>query len=542
MFNLREWYSLGDLGLNECNTLYLGFESDSSKNYSYGARVDDLYIYFGDTPGTNECGIIADPDGGELPLTVAFRATTEISNPEFYWRFGDGETSDEIDPAHIYWSTGEYSAKLRVKDADDANSRCYSTATISVAQGSCTYSISPSLADVPADEGTGSIYMTAPFGCAWTATRSHSWIHITDGLSGTGNGRVNYSVDTNSETSPRSGNIQLAGMTFTITQEGADPCNYEISPTSELHDADGGVGTVTVSANSECSWTASSNDLWVTITNGSSGTGDGVVSYRVSGNSNVGSRAGTMTIAGKTFRVDQSAPGGPPPSYEYNYYSVIAHNTGEFDSHWVSSLSLCNRSSSVANAFLTFHFGDGRNSKETVSIPAGGIVEWLDTVSDLFGVLGQNSGVVEISVPVPLHVAVRTYNDSELGTVGQSLLGVTSEQSMTGGESGTISPVKRTPDFRTNIGFINTGILSCSVETIFIDGDGSRIGNPVTVTLKPGEWKQKNDILGKAGIEYAPLAYAVLSVNKVGATVWAYASVIDNATGDPTGLPLIVEH
>ena len=57
-----------------------------------------------------------------------------------------------------------------------------------------------------------------------------------------------------------------------------------------------------------------------------------------------------------------------------------------------------------------------------------------------------------------------------------------------------------------------------------------------------GEWKQVNDILGKAGIEYASLAYAVMTVNKVGATVWAYATVIDNATGDPTGLSLIVEH
>ena len=64
----------------------------------------------------------------------------------------------------------------------------------------------------------------------------------------------------------------------------------------------------------------------------------------------------------------------------------------------------------------------------------------------------------------------------------------------------------------------------------------------VTVNLLPGEWMQRNDILGKAGIDYAPLAYAVMEVNKTGATVWAYATVIDNATGDPTGLPLMMGH
>ena len=53
---------------------------------------------------------------------------------------------------------------------------------------------------------------------------------------------------------------------------------------------------------------------------------------------------------------------------------------------------------------------------------------------------------------------------------------------------------------------------------------------------------QRNDILGKAGIDYAPLAYAVMEVNKTGATVWAYATVIDNATGDQTGLPLMMGH
>ena len=205
---------------------------------------------------------------------------------------------------------------------------------------------------------------------------------------------------------------------------------------------------------------------------------------------------------------------------------------------WVSSMSLCNLSSSRADAVLTYQYGNGQSVEEPVSVPAKGIVEWQDTASDLFGVTRNSSGIVDIVVDAPLQVAVRTFNSSDIGTFGQSLPGVTVEQSMTQGETGTISPVKRTPEFRTNIGFINTGTVGCSVETIFMDGNGSQIGHALTVSLQPGQWKQKNDMLGSAGIDFAPIAYAVITVDQAGAKVWAYATVIDNATGDPTGLPL----
>jgi hypothetical protein len=205
-------------------------------------------------------------------------------------------------------------------------------------------------------------------------------------------------------------------------------------------------------------------------------------------------------------------------------------------------MSLCNLSSVRADAYLTYQYGNGHSVQELVSVPANGIVEWLDTASDLFGVTGDSSGVVEIQVDAPLQVAVRTFNSSDIGTFGQSLPGVTIEQSMTQGETGTISPVKKTPEFRTNIGFINTGQIACTVDTVFFDGNGSQIGNPVPVGLPPGEWKQINNILGKAGIDYAPIASAVITVRTADSKVWAYATVIDNATGDPTGLPLTEVH
>jgi hypothetical protein len=47
-----------------------------------------------------------------------------------------------------------------------------------------------------------------------------------------------------------------------------------------------------------------SNDAWITVDSGSSGTGDGVVTFSVGANAGA-PRTGTMTIAGQTFTVAQ---------------------------------------------------------------------------------------------------------------------------------------------------------------------------------------------------------------------------------------------
>ena len=45
---------------------------------------------------------------------------------------------------------------------------------------------------------------------------------------------------------------------------------------------------------------------WITVTSGSSGTGNGTVSYTVAANTSTTSRTGTLTIAGLTATVTQA--------------------------------------------------------------------------------------------------------------------------------------------------------------------------------------------------------------------------------------------
>ena len=83
-------------------------------------------------------------------------------------------------------------------------------------------------------------------------------------------------------------------------------CTYSISPTRATYPASGGGGTIDVTAEAGCTWIASSNSPWITVT-GASGTGTGTVTYTVA--QYVGKpkkRNGSMTVAGQTVTIQQS--------------------------------------------------------------------------------------------------------------------------------------------------------------------------------------------------------------------------------------------
>ena len=86
----------------------------------------------------------------------------------------------------------------------------------------CSYSIAPTSASFNSSGGSGSVQVTAVGGCTWTATSNAStWVSISSGNTGTGNGTVNYTVAANASASSRTGTMTAAGQTFTVNQAGA---------------------------------------------------------------------------------------------------------------------------------------------------------------------------------------------------------------------------------------------------------------------------------------------------------------------------------
>lgn len=82
-------------------------------------------------------------------------------------------------------------------------------------------------------------------------------------------------------------------------------CRYSLLPQANAYSPQGATGTVTVKTSLFCPWTAKANEGWITITSGSSGTGNGTVSYSVSANNTGAGRIGSLTIGGQGFYVMQ---------------------------------------------------------------------------------------------------------------------------------------------------------------------------------------------------------------------------------------------
>ena len=117
-------------------------------------------------------------------------------------------------------------------------------------------------------------------------------------------------------------------------------CSYSLSATAATIGQAGGTGTVGVTAfPSTCAWTGVSNAGFIAVTGGSSGTGNGTVTYSASANSS-GTRAGTLTIAGQTFTLTQ----GPIMTLDHTTLGFGAISTG-------SALSFITASQTVRVSF-----------------------------------------------------------------------------------------------------------------------------------------------------------------------------------------------
>jgi uncharacterized repeat protein (TIGR01451 family) len=170
------------------------------------------------------------------------------------------------------------------------------------------YSISSNgaLFEYPGAEGT--ISLTAQGGCSWTAVSSDDWLFITSATSGTGSDLISFGVRDNFTGSARTGTITIAGLTFTVIQNGDAACSYTISPVSKGFSASGGTGSINLTTSSLCGWRAVSNQSWVTITSSNMGIDSGVLDYSVAPNPGPAGRKATIAIGGQSFTVKQTFP------------------------------------------------------------------------------------------------------------------------------------------------------------------------------------------------------------------------------------------
>jgi len=243
--------------------------------------------------------LVLDRSVGSIPAGANLASGIALSS-------GGTAAIDLANPIDL--SSGSVTATLQIKD--NAGHLTRIIRTYGKRSTAACGAISPADLSFGANGGIGKVDVAAPAACNWTASSGASWIMITSGLNGTGNGSVSLVVQANSSSAARSGTLIIAGRTVSISQEGSQgSCSYLLDPTAEVISAEGGIKTASVTSASGCQWQATSNVEWITITSGATGSGNGTVSYLVASNPSSNKRKAKLTIAGIVLTVKQKRGG-----------------------------------------------------------------------------------------------------------------------------------------------------------------------------------------------------------------------------------------
>lgn len=194
----------------------------------------------------------------------------------------------------------------------------------------CAVEAQPDPATFPADGGRGTLRVGTNRECAWSAESRAAWLQLPNPAGGQGEGSLAFSVAANTDPPARTGSITVNDREIRVSQQGT-PCEFRLSSEHETVGGAGGERTIEVSASSAmCEWSATADVAWIAIVSDRQGRGGAAVTLRVE--ALAGSpRTGTVTIAGRTVRVDQSTqPTSPSPSPPGQCTSSVTSATQSF--------------------------------------------------------------------------------------------------------------------------------------------------------------------------------------------------------------------
>ena len=143
-----------------------------------------------------------------------------------------------------------------------------------------------------------------------------------------------------------------------------------------------------------------------------------------------------------------------------------------------------------------------------------------------------------------LLAAANTHASCGAGRCGSYIDAIDLRNAVASGQTARLTGLQNSATHRTNLGLVSATGAPITVEIGLFAADGAALGTR-TVALRPYEYFQETDVFGTldalfvsaADLASVADAYAVVGSDTPDARFFAYASVVDNRSGDPMHVP-----
>jgi PKD repeat protein len=242
-------------------------------------------------------------------------------------------------------------------------------------------------------------------------------------------------------------------------------------------------------------------------------------------------------VTGDPTTIDITRPGTDPV-----HLMGVAHLAGANSTTWRTDVVVVNPTDQPARVRLELVL-EGRSPADSLEsgIEPGSTLVMADVVESVFGRTGKGTlRIVPLDGEILAQGRTYTIDDTEGGTYGLTLPPLYESDAVLDSDPGILLQLATSPDpntgFRTNVGLLALTAASVSVE--FVLSDGTPLGT-IDLDLEIDEFLQLNHALSSV----APLGHssvvAYVRTDAPDERVLAYASVVDNRSGDPMFIPAV---
>jgi len=259
--------------------------------------------------------------------------------------------------------------------------------------------------------------------------------------------------------------------------------------------------------------------------------GVGTFTAEVTASNSLGSDSASTTV---TIVPEAEVPITSPGAYVY-VVPAAAHVAGDEGTSWMSDLVAHNVDSQPAEVYLFFMKAQQDNSGEVGKkfiVQAGSSLRLADVVAQEFEEWSA-SGAILVGSNRPLIVSSRTYNNAPDGTYGQYIPGYSLNEAINGTGSVRLVQLTANSRYRTNLGVANLTDSSLAIVAELYDGPSSSFLGQRTYTVPPYGYLQESNVVERVTSDMVDDVVAVVYSTSASARYYCYASVVDNASGDP---------